>query len=76
MTELFSSRIAAEIDLSEDAYIIEFQSNHGVIFHLAPLGLMHSISFTEGERRVTPSRDFSNVIYNYLASGQEVPNEI
>ena len=68
MTELFSSRIAAEIDLSEDAYIIEFQSTHGVIFHLAPLGLMHSISFTEGERSVTPSRDFSHVLYNYLRS--------
>ena len=68
MTELFSSRMAAEIDLAEDAYIIESMGSHRVTFHLAPLGLMNSISFIEGETSVTPSRDFSHVLYKYLRS--------
>ena len=68
MIELFCSRVAAEIDLLEDAYMVRAGSSYGTVIHLAPLGLMHSICFGEGERSVISSRDFSHLLYKYLRS--------
>ena len=62
----FRSRIAGDIDASADAFLIGGQSRKTI--NLAPLGHLHSMSFTEADRNIGYFKDFRNTIADHIRS--------
>jgi hypothetical protein len=60
----FRSRMASDIDVSTDAFIISGAARKTV--NLAPLGHLHCINFSGAERNVGYFRDFRNTLADHI----------
>lgn len=58
--------MAAEINASQDAFVIGSGTSSSAVVHLAPLGLLHNLSFAEGENSIVFFRDLRNVMSTFL----------
>ena len=66
MTTSFHSRMAGEIDTYTDAFLIGSDGSDSSIIHLAPLGIMHSMSSFGSVNSLVCFKDFSDVLSKHL----------